>query len=102
MKLGRGLGLLVAASLALVFVAAPGCGRVDVEDACEALQECASGEAGDCTRDGRELEQASEDEGCGAQFDDYIECIYDAGCGWEGACGSERDELESCVGPFPS
>lgn len=102
MKLGRSLGGLMAAALGLLFVAAPGCGRVEVEDVCEALQECESGEAADCTTDGEELERASEDAGCETQFDAYIECIYDAACGWQEACGSERDELERCVGEFPS
>ena len=103
MKLDRGLGVLMAASLGLLFVAAPGCGRVSVEDVCEALQDCPTGEAFDCQDDGLALERAAEDEGCGAQFDAYIECIDAAGCSWQGACLAERDALESCVGDsFPS
>lgn len=102
MRLARGLGFCAFVSLGLLFVAAPGCGRVEVEDVCEALQDCASGEAADCTTDGEQLERASEEAGCEAQFDDYIECIYDAGCGWEGACAPEREQLERCVGEFPS
>jgi hypothetical protein len=92
----------IAATLALVLMGLPACSHVTAEDVCEAVGECDLGVPADCVGDGELLEERAERAGCEEPLDAYLECLYDSPCAWRVACGPERDQLELCVGAFPS
>ena len=93
---------LFAAPLAMALaVGLAACG-LSVDDVCGRLaDDCQVEDADACSSDGVSIETRAEELGCGAEFDDYLVCLDDAGCSWRNQCGRERHAVEACVGPFP-
>lgn len=85
------------ALLALLLI---GCAP-SVEDVCEDLaEECEDVSRGACIEGGNEVLGRAVEAGCEDTFDDYLDCVADAECGWRG-CDGTLELLEECVGTFP-
>lgn len=88
------------ALLALVLAAA-GCGH-SVKGICSDLEdECSGVIYKECLADGAALEQLVDRSDCSDLFDDYLDCVASASCGWAGACTGAKAALVACTGPFP-
>jgi hypothetical protein len=62
---------------------------------------CGDNEYEDCLDDARDLEEEIEEEDCGAELDEYLDCVFDkADCDDDdldvGNCGDEYEELAEC------
>lgn len=73
-----------------------GCGT-SVDDVCEMLaKDCGLTTSAVCENDGESVESKADTANCSDQFDAYLKCLDDQGCGWHTACAAEAKTLEAC------
>ncbi|APR86103.1 Hypothetical protein A7982_11452 [Minicystis rosea] len=88
-------------ALAAVVIMVTGCQKT-VDDVCSDLDDnCPDVGYRECMSDGQALESLVSSRGCGDLFDDYLDCVSDASCGWRSACADAKAALNACTGAFP-